>query len=104
MDIAHGHFAILIIFLLIVQPLDLSSIHTGEGIHAGRVVDGHHSQARLLLFQQVNRPPWERTQLLLDLLRLEAMAGRVHAVLPWEHRCHLHWGHRGHVPITFFKA
>ncbi len=50
---------------------------TGEGIHAGGVVDGQHSDARLL-FEQINGASRKGLQLLPDLLLAEAMNAGVH--------------------------
>lgn len=51
---------------------------TGEGVHARRVVDGQHSNARLL-FEQINGASRKGLQLLSNLLRIEAMGAGVHA-------------------------
>lgn len=51
---------------------------TGEGIHAGGVVDGQHGDARLL-FEQIDGASRKGLQLLPDLLLVEAMGAGVHA-------------------------
>lgn len=64
--------------------------HTREGIHAGGVVDGQHSNARLL-FEEINGAPREGLQLLSDLLLIEAVdAGAAAPSLqqPWRHITH----------------
>lgn len=45
---------------------------TGEGVHARGVVDGQHSDARLL-FDEINGASREGLQLLSDLLLIEAV-------------------------------
>lgn len=50
---------------------------TGEGVHAGGVVDGQHSDARLL-FVQIDGASRKGLQLVSDLLLAEAMDAGVH--------------------------
>lgn len=63
---------------------------TREGIHAGGVVNGQHSDARLL-FEEINGASWEGLQLLSDLLLIEAVdAGAAAPSLqkPWRQITH----------------
>lgn len=57
--------------------LQMYSHHTREGIHARGVVDGQHSDARLL-FEQVNGASRKGPQFLSDLLLVEAMDAGIH--------------------------
>lgn len=64
--------------------------HTREGIHAGGVVDGQHSDA-WLLFEEINGASREGLQLLSDLLLIEAVdAGAAAPSLqqPWRQITH----------------
>lgn len=45
---------------------------TREGVHARGIVDGQHSDPRLL-FEQIDGASWEAPQFLSDLLPVEAI-------------------------------
>lgn len=58
---------------------------TREGVHAGGVVDGQHSDARLL-FEEINGTSREGLQLLSDLLLIKAVDASLQQ--PWKQITH----------------